>query len=470
MLFVVISGLTASLLLALWLVYELLEQPFRILDTSLHEESVRAVQILARGLEESPANAAIAVDNSVPRSIWMEIHDASSEELLFASLLARSVDLNATGIEPRDVGKKSTAETIAASVFRYFRKPSGERTIYRNRKFDIEHEDRMFRVQAARSMEKLDEEIRELFWGSIASFIFVTLVLIFTGNIVAGKILRPIETIRGLAQNISDKNLAERVPIGKEHDEITELSETLNQMLDRLQLSFARQREFLFDTSHELKTPLTTIRLAVEEMNANDDLPAEEAHANISRLESQVLRMERLVKNLLNLSSLEALHSIEGTPVRIDALLLPLIDEYRFLADAENIRMETDIQEGLVLFGDEEKLRRAFSNVLSNAIKYNEGSMDERLVTIQAFESQGTLRVIVSNTGEPLSEEESRRIFEQFYRVEKSRSQQRGGSGLGLAIVKKTVELHRGDIRFESVTTGSRNMNRMIISFTNTFI
>jgi signal transduction histidine kinase len=274
-----------------------------------------------------------------------------------------------------------------------------------------------------------------------------------------------------LARNISDKNLTERVPVGNERDEHAELSLTLNRMLDRLQFSFARQKEFLFDTSHELKTPLTTIRMAVEEMNADyGPLLPEEAREGMARMESQVIRMERLVKDLLSLSALEALRNVKRNPVRIDALLSSLIDEYRFLADAENIRVETEIQEGLALLGDEEKLRRALSNAMDNAIKYNEEQAGRRLITVRAYESSEVLTIIVSNTGTAMSSEESRKIFDQFYRAPKSKSPRRGGSGLGLTIVKKTVELHQGEARFESAATGSRNMNSLILSFPSTLM
>ena len=464
-LFVVLSGLFACLLLSAWLIYELLEQPFRILDTSLHEESVRAVHMFAQAQGES------AADIGVPQAIWMEIRDAAAGKVLYRSRLAVTLDLNAANSEAGDTRKQGAGRTVLASVFRHFRRAPGDRAIYRTRHFEIADGGRTFLVQAARSVEKLDEEIREIFWGTIASLIFVTLVLVAIGRMVAGKILRPIEDIMSLAQSISDKNLAERVPVGSERDELAELSETLNRMLDRLQFSFARQREFLFDTSHELKTPLTTIRLAVEEINASEGfLLPEGVRDNLSRLESQTVRMERLVKNLLSLSALEALQNIERNPVRVDELLSSLTDEYRFWANAEDIRVETEIQEGLTLSGDEEKLRRALSNVLDNAVKYNEEQGGERSITVRAFETPEALNVVVGNSGEALSPEESRRVFDQFYRVEKSRSIQRGGSGLGLAIVKKIVELHRGEVRFESIATGMGNMNRLTLSFPHPYI
>lgn len=219
-------------------------------------------------------------------------------------------------------------------------------------------------------------------------------------------------------------------------------------MLDRLQDSFARQRDFLFDTSHELKTPLTTMRLAVDEICADngENLPPY-ARRNLRRLRNQVLRMERLVKDFLNLSSLETLTGIDPKPVLVTELLSSLANEYRFLADAHKVKIDVRLPDRLVTQGDAEKLNRAFSNILDNALKYN---VDGGRIEVTGDQSGVELTITVSNTGPGVPEDEIPKVFGQFYRVEKSRSIQHGGTGLGLAIVKRIVELHGGTVRFES--------------------
>ena len=168
------------------------------------------------------------------------------------------------------------------------------------------------------------------------------------------------------------KNLDQRIPRGEGHDEFSELAETINRMLDRLQYSFVNQKNFLFDTSHELKTPLTTIRLAVDELCAYDGKNFSLlARDNLLRLKNQVLRMERLVKDLLNLSSLETMAYIDLKPVQITEILSSLEEEYKLIADAHKIKIDTSLPEKLIVPGDREKLYRAFSNILDNAIKYN---------------------------------------------------------------------------------------------------
>jgi len=157
--------------------------------------------------------------------------------------------------------------------------------------------------------------------------------------------------------------------------------------------------------------------------------------------------MERLVKDLLNLSSLETLISIDPKPVDIGEILSSLAGEYQFLADGHNIKLEIRLPKGLVVMGDGEKLHRAFSNILDNAIKYN---VDGGRIELTAAQSAAELTVGVANTGPGVAETDIPKVFDQFYRGEKSRSIEHGGSGLGLAIVKRIVELHNGTVKFES--------------------
>jgi two-component system OmpR family sensor kinase len=158
-----------------------------------------------------------------------------------------------------------------------------------------------------------------------------------------------------------------------------------------------------------------------------------------------------LVKDLLNLSALETLTGINRKPVQITVLLSSLAEEYRFLANAHNITMDVRLPKQLVIQGDAGKLHRAFSNILDNAVKYN---VEGGRIELTADQSVTEQTVTVANTGPGVSEAEIPKVFDQFYRVEKSRSIMHGGSGLGLAIVKKIIDLHGGKVDFESQQGG----------------
>jgi signal transduction histidine kinase len=293
----------------------------------------------------------------------------------------------------------------------------------------IESDGRSFIVQIARPMEKLDEEIRDLLFGILAGLIVSTLALIAISRFVAGRILHPIGRMKDLAQEISEQNLDQRIPAGDGRDEFSELARTINQMLDRLQHSFQRQKDFLFDTSHELKTPLTTIRLAVDEIDASDheSLPTFVLE-NLLRLKTQVLRMERLTKDLLNLSSLETLTRIDPKHVQISDLLSSLVEEYKFLAGARNILTEIRLPGRLVIDGDGKKLHRAFSNILDNAVRYN---VEGGRIELTGDRTADRVTITIGNTGPGVAEDEIPKVFDQFYRCEKSRSTDHGGSVWG---------------------------------------
>jgi signal transduction histidine kinase len=441
-LFIVGAGFVSSLLFSGIVFYELVEQPIDLLDMELAQEVNRAIKILEMN-QKRPESTVLNSSSLGTFSYWLEIYEPTTETVLYQSGLAKQIKL------PRvEAGSSAFADAAVHGGKINIGQADGRDVPFRIRTFEPVVGGRKLRVQAAIPIVKLKHEIQELIWGLVAGLIFSSLALIFISYFVAGKILGPIATIKDLAQNISEKNLDNRIPVGEQNDELNGLARTINRMLDRLQHSFIRQREFLFDTSHELKTPLTTMRLAVDEICASDgeELSSLLRH-KLLRLNKQVLRMERLVKDLLNLSSLESVPGLDRQRVELTALLSSLVEEYRFLADAYNINMDVHLPKQLFIQGDEEKLHRAFSNILDNAIKYN---VEGGRIELTGEQSAGWQVVSVGNMGPGVPEAEIPYVFDQFYRLEKSRSIEHGGSGLGLAIVKKIIELHGGSVKFES--------------------
>jgi len=439
-LFIAGAGLIASLLFSVVLFFELIEQPFELLDAVLQEEADRTTRIVVKNQGE-----ASVLDHSFAKMhpYWIRIYQQGSYEIIYQSDLAKVVKLPSL---------KVGADAVVKAVIPRERPASEDSKIpevrFRVKTFSINADGKTYITQIARPLGKLEEEVWDIIFGLIAGLIFSTLILIVISRFVAGRILQPIGKMKDLAVNISEKNLERRIPTGRGHDEFSELAGAVNTMLDRLQYSFVKQREFLFDTAHELKTPLATMRLAVEEIFAADGGKSRSsADENILRLQNQVLRMEKLVKDMLNLSALETLAGIDSRSFDFTALFSSLLAEYEFLADAQRIKMEISLPARLLVRGDPEKLSRAFSNIIDNALKYNlEGGRIEASVE----QSAAGLTVRIGNTGVGIAAAELPLVFEQFYRIEKSRSSQFGGSGLGLTIAKRIVELHRGQITIES--------------------
>jgi signal transduction histidine kinase len=441
-LLIVGAGFIASLLFSAVIFLELIEQPIEIMDTMLEEE---AHSLAGMVLERHKALASSPQDSwtHALSAYWVEIYEQSDHSLLFRSNLARSIRLS-----PLAPGSGAMVSVRVAPDNASPGRSANRNVLFRVKTFLIMLDGRTFTVQIARPMEKLEDEILELVLGIISGLILSTLALIAISRFVAGKILKPVGEMQNLAREISEKNLERRIPVGAGHDEFNQLAGTINGMLDRLQNSFSRQRNFLFDTSHELKTPLTTMRLVIDDICSDDAQKLQEApRENVLQLKTQVLRMERLVKDLLNLSALETLARIDPKPVRLAEMLATLSADYQIMADAQQIQITLDLDPSLVVQGDREKLNRAFSNILDNAIKYN---CNGGKVTVTCSQSATEVTLSVANTGPGIAKVEIPKVFDQFYRVEKSRSSRHGGSGLGLAIVKRTIELHNGSVDLES--------------------
>ena len=440
-LLVAAAGFAASLFFSVAVFLELVEQPFHLLDEELAEEASRAARAVAAHLAADQAGHYPPEDDS--SHCWIKVFDATSGRVYYRSALAKTVDLVRI-----DVGESRTVRVTLPPGALSDGKTVHSETTFRAKTFPFDFDGNRFLVQIACTMGKLREEIRELALSLIAGLVLSSLVLIVISHYIAGKILQPIGVMKALATDISEKNLDQRLPVGPENDEFNELAATINHMLDRLQHSFERQRNFLFDTSHELKTPLTTMRLAVDEVcGAHIEQLPEGMRENVLRLNEQIRRMDRLVKDLLNLSALEMVDSIESKPLSPAAILEPLVDEYRFLAEARGIRIDLRLPALGEICGDAEKLTRAFSNILDNAIKYN---IAGGTIAIEGTQDGGRITVSVTNTGPGVADTDIDKVFDQFFRVERSRSTEHGGSGLGLAIVKRIVTLHKGDVRMES--------------------
>jgi two-component system, OmpR family, sensor kinase len=269
------------------------------------------------------------------------------------------------------------------------------------------------------------------------------LIILLLSYKLAGKILTPLVDINRMAKEIREVSLHKRIPLGPSPDELQELSISLNKMFDRLQYSFQRQREFIGNAAHELKSPITLLMLSQEEMLMNEKLPSPANQAVMKQLDT-TRQMSHLVRNLLDLSRLEQQEKLNRKSINLTTLVSRVLTDYADLFTAKNIKIENQMPKERYLNGDPEKLFRLLINLIDNSIRYN--FEKNGLVIIENRDASKGLFLEIFNTGPPIPDKDLDLIFEQFYRVEKSRSTAHGGSGLGLAIAKKIVERHDGII------------------------
>lgn len=447
------AGLIAGLLFSLVISYEMIEQPYELLDAELDSQA----QTLLSGL--SPENGKLTglpnknMMESIGKLYWFKVFN-DQLDLIYASEMTRFAALP---LEKNKSGYNIKMKIDPKATM--LDEDDSKNVTFRVRVLPYTFDGHNYLIQIARPMEKLEEEITDLMVMISVGLVCFTLLLILLGYVVAGRILKPIATINTLSREITEQTLNKRIPLGESQDELYELSSSLNTMFDRLQFSFQRQKEFIANASHELKTPISMLRLFFDEARQHDNLP-EIFQKRIVTQRSILYRMERLVKNLLDLSVLELVDSFTPEPVDMSMLASQILSEFKEIIEVSSIKLTTEIESGLFLQADKEKLRRVLINLIDNAIKYNSDKNKE--IRFHLWKEDKSVRIEVYNTGQGIPEEDLLRVFNQFYRVEKSRSSTLGGSGLGLTIVKRIVELHHGRITLQS---DSRSWVRALIEF-----
>jgi signal transduction histidine kinase len=265
-------------------------------------------------------------------------------------------------------------------------------------------------------------------------------VLLLVGVItwlVLGRALAPVEAIRIEVDEISASQLNRRVPFPPGSDEIARLARTMNRMLDRLEQGQARQRRFISDASHELRSPVATIRQHAEVALAHPDRTAIGELAETVLAED--LRVQRLVEDLLLLARADE-HTLElsRAPVDLDDLVL---EEAKHLRESTDLRIDASTVSAARVGGDAAALGGALRNLGENAAHHARGR-----IALAVAQQEGSVVLAVDDDGPGIPDGERERVFERFVRLDEARARDGGGSGLGLAIVAEVVAAHRGSV------------------------
>jgi len=270
------------------------------------------------------------------------------------------------------------------------------------------------------------------------------LVLIGVGGwLVAGRLLRPLRLLRTAADGISHTDLTSRIPVTG-HDDVTQLTTTVNDMLDRLQWAFDAQQQFLDDAGHELRTPLTIVRGHLDVLDVGDP---EEVAATRDIVVDELDRMTRLVNDLIMLAQSRRPDFVRLEPVDLDRLLREALDKAQALAER---RWVLDSVLPVVAAADAQRLTQALLQLADNAVKHT-GPAD--VIAFGAAESAEGILLWVRDSGPGVPEADAERIFERFQRSRPSRGTE--GSGLGLSIVSGIAAAHGGRVTLAQTRPGA---------------
>jgi heavy metal sensor kinase len=296
----------------------------------------------------------------------------------------------------------------------------------------------------AESLEPLDRTLQRtqslLLGGSALA---VTLALA-GATLLTRRALAPIgELTRAAARIAGTREYQTRVPLPPHRDEVGQLAAMFNALIMTVERTVEQQRQFLADTSHELRSPLTVILANLDLLRRGLDAPNRELSLHEATAEAQ--RMRRLVNDLLLLARTDAARSIDHAPVRLDRL----VEETAAIAarQAPDHDVQVFVEEPMVIIGDKERLTQLLRNLIENATRHTPPGA---YIAVRLRRSDGLAQLSVADTGPGIPAEHLPRIWDRFYRADKMRSRAVGGSGLGLAIVKYVAEAHGGSVEVHS--------------------
>lgn len=287
--------------------------------------------------------------------------------------------------------------------------------------------------------------------GKEAYLLLAALVLlVLIVMVVISKVFtEPVKNLIGIIREMSEGHFERRVQVkGKVHTEIVDLAISCNQMADQLEKVEWSRQQFVSNVSHELKTPLSSVKVLSESILLQEDAPKEMYIEFLHDITSEVDRMTEIINDLLTLVKLDQKEiPLNFEETDLNHMMEDIIKRLQPLADTKEIVLQWDALREVCADADEMKLSLAISNLVDNAIKYTpEGGVVK--VTMDA--DHQNVFISVTDTGIGIPEDEVNHIFERFYRVDKTRDRETGGTGLGLSITHSTIMMHNGSIKVNS--------------------
>ena len=276
------------------------------------------------------------------------------------------------------------------------------------------------------------------------------LIVVITIMVAISKVFtEPVKNLIGVIQKMSEGHFEQRVKVNdKIHNEVVDLAIACNQMADQLEKVESTRQQFVSNVSHELKTPLSSVKVLSESILLQEDVPKEMYVEFLHDINSEVDRMTAIINDLLTLVKLDQkeipLNFKEGD---LNQLMADIAKRLQPLADAKEIELKMDYLKEIKADMDEMKLSLAISNLIDNAIKY---TPEKGIVRVTLDADHQHAFITVADTGIGIPEDEVNRIFERFYRVDKTRDRETGGTGLGLSMTHSTIMMHNGSIKVTS--------------------
>jgi signal transduction histidine kinase len=257
----------------------------------------------------------------------------------------------------------------------------------------------------------------------------------------------PMQKMTASMQEISQGDMSVKLDMHG-FSEISSISDSFNQMIDVIQKQDTARQEFVSNVSHELKTPIASMKVLADSLLSQEGMPEEIYREFLGDINNEIERMTKIINDLLSMVKMDKSTSqMEVTNISINELLEQLLKRLRPIAAERNIELIYESYRPVMADIDETKMSIALNNLIENAIKYN---YDDGWVRVTLNADHKFFYVTVQDSGVGIPEDVQDNVFERFYRVDKARSRDTGGTGLGLALTRSAVLLHRGSIKLYS--------------------
>ena len=317
----------------------------------------------------------------------------------------------------------------------------------------------VFLQSSANDIASFLSELRNSLFGlSVVVCMLVGILILALSNVFTAPILNITEKIREMSLGGRRRQLDVNGS-----NEINALVSEFNKMVDEINTVSDRRQEFVSNASHELKTPLSSVKLICDSILQNPNVEMEVVNEFLYDMNDEIDRLTRITNKLLSLTKMDVSadesEMIELSKINLKGLIRRIIKALKPLADSKQIRIETLVTEDIFATVDSDKLWEAIYNIAENSIKYTEPG---GWVYIEMYRDKQEVYITIADNGIGISEEETDKIFDRFYRVDKARARETGGTGLGLSIARASIELHGGSIFVES-EEGVGSLFRIII-------
>ncbi len=307
-------------------------------------------------------------------------------------------------------------------------------------------------VFLSEDMAETDRLIKGIRDGLIAFSLIFIILIAFLSYRMSSSVISPLNDFISAVQEFSKGNFSKKIPV-QGNSEIDQLANAINYMSTELELLESKRRKFVSDASHELKTPMATIKLICDSITASDNPDPAMVQEFLSDLSDEVDRLTRIIEKLLLLTKLDSKET-DITPELVDVgmMIQRIKNNLTPIAAGKNITISSDIPADMPpVMLDYDRIWESMYNIVENAVKY---SKIGTVVKITAVIADRILTVKILDSGKGIPDEFKERVFERFYRLDDSRTRETGGTGLGLAIAKEAILLHGGTIHVEDNPEG----------------